>query len=325
MTTDGKQPMSETSRIAPPLEYAAGFRTPLTVTGPLRAPRQMLAEQVYGDHASIHDGAVADDLGLAGAPIEGPTHFSQFDPLCVARWGTRWFERGCISAHFRTMCVEGDGVRAELTTHGGSPDTAAISAEKADGTPVLTGTASVDPHAPTEVRARLARATPPQDPVILADITVGQRGADTDPVTMGADTHMGELYPFSLGDKLAAITEYSPWYDTDSPWGGPIIPFEMVSVLTMSTSHRAGFVRREPSIGLFLDLEVRMLAGPLFVGATYTLEREVVALGESRRTESYWTSTTVRDRDGAAVAEVLLHEGVFKESYPDYPTDRLPV
>ena len=306
-----------------PREHDAGFATPITLTGPLRSPHQMLAEQVYGDHASIHDESVAGDLGLTGAPIEGPTHLSQFDPLLTARWGRRWFERGCISAHFVTMCVEGDQVRASVDAQPQDPGTVQISAQKTDATPVLVGTAAIGDQPDTEVRRRLARARPPATPVILEQLEVGQRGLDTEPVTMGLDTHMGELYPFTLREKLAKITESSPWYSTASPWGGPIIPFEMVSVLTMSTSHRAGFVRREPSVGLFLDLEVRMLAGPLLVDVPYTMEREIIALGESRRTESYWTSTTVRSPDGVAVAEVLLHEGVFKESYPDYPRELL--
>ncbi|HAS11706.1 MAG TPA: hypothetical protein DCS55_14510, partial [Acidimicrobiaceae bacterium] len=69
------------------------FDTPVTVEGPERAPRQMLAEQTYGGHASLHDESTADSLGLSGAPIEGPTHFSQFDPLAHLLWGDAWFER----------------------------------------------------------------------------------------------------------------------------------------------------------------------------------------------------------------------------------------
>jgi hypothetical protein len=300
-----------------------GFGTPLLLLGPLRRPRQMLQEQTYGDHASIHDEQMAGDLGLTGAPIEGPTHFSQFDPLLATLWGRRWFERGTISAHFQTMCVEGDEVRAGVLHAGEDATTATISAEKSDGTPVLTGTALLGDDEDTEVRRRLARARPLEDPVILDQLSVGQRGRDEDLVVMDHDTHMGDMYPFTLADKLESITESSPWYRGDSPWGGPIIPFEMVSVLTMSTSPQAGFKRREPSVGLFIDLEVRMLAGPLLVGREYRLEREILALSESRRTESFWTSTTVFDSEQRAVAEVLLHEGVFKDSYPDYPADRL--
>ena len=33
----------------------------------------MLATQEYDGHLSIHDDAMAEDLGFAGAPIEGPT------------------------------------------------------------------------------------------------------------------------------------------------------------------------------------------------------------------------------------------------------------
>ena len=36
--------------------------TPITLSGPYRAPRQMLATQEYGGHASIHDDAMAQDL-----------------------------------------------------------------------------------------------------------------------------------------------------------------------------------------------------------------------------------------------------------------------
>ena len=52
--------------------------------------------------------------------------------------------------------------------------------------------------------------------------------------------------------------------------------------------------------------------------------REVVGLSQSRRTESYWTRTTLTDAEtGRPAASVLLHSGVFKDSYPGYPKDRL--
>src|SRR6516165_8053843 len=119
------------------------FATEITLAGPLRSPAQMLADQEIEGHTSVHDAQTASGLGLAGAPIEAPTHFSQFDPLAVLVWGRDWFERGCISCHFRTMVVEGEQVQAALTTRGDSP--ASIEAHKADNTPVLIGTASVGP------------------------------------------------------------------------------------------------------------------------------------------------------------------------------------
>ena len=78
------------------------FATNTFLCGELQKPRQMLAHQEYGGHVSIHDDAMASKLGFSGAPIEGPTHFSQFDPLLYETFGNAWFERGCISAHYQT-------------------------------------------------------------------------------------------------------------------------------------------------------------------------------------------------------------------------------
>jgi hypothetical protein len=301
------------------------FETEFTVNGPLRYPAQMLADQVVDGHASVHDDASAAALGLAGAPIEGPTHFSQFDPLCVALWGTDWFERGCISSHFRTMVVEGEEVRASLTAVGGSA-MGRIDACKADGTPVLTGTASVGPdHAETELDARRSAQGDPGELFIVDRLEVGMRGTDRT-ASIDHGTPNGAAYPFSLDDKLQRITEPHPWYTArggpSSPWGRSIVPMEMVSVLANASS--PGWPVRSPALGLFLDLEIRLVHGPVFVDHDYAITSEVIGLSQSRRTESYWTRTTLVDTDtGRTTAEVVLHSGVFKESYPDYPRDRL--
>ena len=302
---------------------------PGLVSGPLRAPTQMLADQSYGGHASVHDDATAASLGLAAGPIEGPTHFSQFDPLLVDRWGERWFSHGCLSAHFQTMVVEGEQVRATVTHDHEAADRVTLDAAKADGTPVLTGSATVGPnYLETALAPRLARAVadPPTNLYVIDVLSVGMKGPGDETVTVTFDEDFGELYPFTLRQKLDKITEPSPWYLTnaETPWGGPVVPIEMLSVLTNSTSKHSGFAARQPSIGLFIDLEVRLLGHPVLVGHTYRIDREIVAMGASRRTESYWTRTLLTDvtnPDGVPTAEVLLHHGVFKDSYPGYPTD----
>ena len=292
--------------------------------GPWRAPAQMLADQSYDGHASVHDDATAASLGLTGAPIEAPTHFSQIDPLAVEQWGEAWFERGCVSAHFRTMVVEGEQVQATLTPTGDT--TATIEAHKADGTPVLTGTASIGAApATSELGRRLAALGDPGELFVIDQLEVGMRSEAPETVTMTRDERNGAGYPFSLTEKLARITEPHPWYTAEggasSPWGRAVVPFEMISVL--ASKGRAGWPVRTPSLGLFLDLEIA-LRRPVFVDQPYVLERELVGLGQSRRTESYWTRTTLTDADsGELAATVLLHSGVFKESYPGYPRERL--
>ncbi|MEN9505371.1 MAG: hypothetical protein RI958_1297 [Actinomycetota bacterium] len=295
------------------------FATEITLVGPWRRPAQMLADQTYDGHASVHDDATAAALGLAGAPIEGPTHFSQFDPLATALWRDRWFEEGCISCHFQTMVVEGEQVQASLVSAGG--DSATISAHNGDGGVVLVGTASVGGANTSELSTRMARSRGEGPFHIVDQLEVGMRQA-VGSVSMSAHESNGHLYPFSLDDKLARITEPHPYYSdaSESPWGARVVPFEMISVLAHRRS--ASFPVRTPSVGLFLDLEVQLVAGPVLVGEEYDVVHEIVALGQTRKTESYWTQTTLTSASsGTVAATVLLHQGVFKHSYPGYPSE----
>jgi hypothetical protein len=297
------------------------FDTEITLTGPWRRPAQMLAEQEYDGHASVHDDATAESLGLAGAPIEGPTHFSQVDPLAVAAWGPAWFERGCVSAHFRTMVVEGEEVQASIVLSG---DSGRIDAVKRDGSPVLTGTASIGPeHGETELERRIGGLGDPGELHVVDRLSIGETRRGSQPARITRAERNGAGYPFSLDEKLARITEPHPWYTADggvsSPWARAVVPMEMISVL----AHKSGpsWPVRTPSLGLFLDLEVRLVSGPVLVDQDYDVDHEIVGLGQSRRTESYWTRSTLTDvSTGRATAVVLLHSGVFKDSYPGYPT-----
>lgn len=300
--------------------------TPM-LCGALRQPRQMLADQKYDGHKSIHDDAMAEGLGLRAGPIEGPTHFSQFDPLLFQLFGPAWFETGCISAHYQTMVVEGESVRAFVEVPAPGASFVRIHAEKADGTPVLIGSASVgEPTQPHELEQRMAKLRPPTGLVINRDLKVGQRGAAPETIRMGFDQHMGDHYPFTLADKLAVITEPCAWYTAEggasSPWGRPIIPTEMISVLLGSTIADAQLGGRKPAVGLFAGQQIRRIAGPLFIDQDYALEREIVALSESARTESVWVRTKVYEAGSRKlVAEMILNGATMKASYPRYEAE----
>ena len=303
------------------------FETVITETsdslvGPWRRPHQMLNAQVYDSHASIHDDATAQKLGFQGGTIEGPTHFSQFAPLCENLWGKAWFETGCISAHYRNPSFAGEEVQAILEKPEPGAKQCKIQMVKRDGTEVLRGTASVgDGGAATALDQRLTELKPLADPVILHDVKVGMKTA-RQTVRMGFDQNMGELYPFSLGDKLKVITEPSPYYrreeESANPWGRPIIPIEMLSVLFQYRSRDDRLPIKGPAVGLFADQEIRLIRGPLFVGEDYETEREVIALSGSRRTESLWVRTAVFANDDLPVAKMLLNLASIKDSYAPY-------
>ena len=291
-----------------------------SLTGPWRRPQQMLHAQVYDQHASIHDDATAQKLGFQGGTIEGPTHFSQFAPLCERVWGKAWFETGCLSAHYRNPVFEGEEVQAILAKPEPGRRQCAIQMLKRDGTEVLRGTASVGTEGlVTALDQRLTELKPLADPVILRDVKVGMK-TPRQTVRMDFEQNMGDLYPFSLADKLKVITEPSPWYRSGSvsPWGRPVIPMEMLSVLFQYRAREDRLPIRGPAVGLFADQEIRLSRGPLFAGEHYQTEREVVALSGSRRTESLWVRTTVFASDGLIVATMLLNLASIKDSYASY-------
>ena len=294
------------------------------LAGPWRGPRQMLASQEYDGHASIHDDATAQKLGFKGATIEGPTHFSQFAPLGEALWGRRWFEEGCISAHYRNPVFEGEEVRAFVSKPEPGAIQMAIRMEKRDGTEVLRGTAQVGAEGPpTALEARIATLEPLKEAVILHDVHVGLK-TGRQSVRMDPDQNMGALYPFSLSEKLNKITEPSRLYDdaSTSPFGRAIVPVEMISVLLQYTARDDRMPVRGPAVGLFADQEIRLFKGPLFVGEPYEIEREIVFLSGSRRTESLWLKTRVYAPGGTEVlATMLLNSATMKESYAPYQAE----
>ena len=61
-------------------------------------------------------------------------------------------------------------------------------------------------------------------------------------------------------------------------------------------------------------------AGCVFDGISLSVRRrEIVALSESKRTESYWVRSRIYDPDGQRLrAEVLLNHATLKHSYAGY-------
>jgi hypothetical protein len=297
-----------------------------SLAGAWRTPKQMLAEQEYDAHASIHDDATARKLGFKGGTIEGPTHFSQFAPLGERLWGNAWFSSGCISAHYRNPVFEGEEVRPFVEKPGPGVTQVAVWMQKRDGTEVLRGSLSVGSHGQaTALDERLAGLPPLPEPVILHDIKLGLK-TKRQTVRMDFDQNMGALYPFSLNQKLQGITEPSPWYTAaggkNNPWGRPIIPHEMLSVLFQYNSREDALPTRGPAVGLFADQEIKLVRGPLFTGETYQLDREVVALSGSRKTESLWVRTTVYENGkDEIVATMLLNLASIKDSYANYQAE----
>ena len=293
------------------------------LSGDFLSPIQLLNDQKYDGHKSLHDEAMAESLGFSGAPIEGCTHLSQFVPLLEKIYKNQWFISGCISVHYKNMVFEGEKVKAFAKLPKNNSKITDIWMEKEDGTPVLSGSAGIGPkYGKSTLDALISKLDKPDNLIILSNIKEGMKGSERVSVKMEFGQHMGDLYPFSLEDKLEVITEPNQWYNEEtgknSPWGRPILPIEMISVLTNYCGNPSNFTVKGPVIGLFANQEIKLLGGPLFVGEEYQIEKEIIAVSESKRVETYWCMTYVYNKDNRLVAECLLNQAFLKDSYEKY-------
>ena len=284
------------------------------LTGQWRYPAQLLGEQQLVSGPTVHDEAVAVALNFSGAPIEGPTHFSQFVPLAMTLWGESWLASSCISVHFTSPVTEGQCTQASVAATPGA-DHAAISMYSDGNRLVLEGTISLASSGVTTTCAnRLAAARQPDDLRIVDQIKVGMR-SEPSTARLTFDDPIGPLYPFTLNDKLAVITEAHEWYrSADNPWGAPLVPLEMIAPLLHQHNHMESLPISRTAVGLFLDQEIRVQGGPLLVGEPYVVQREVAAISGSRQTEFFWLRTEAADLTGHVHATMLLHLGFLRNS-----------
>ena len=296
-----------------------------TLIGPWRTPQQMLAAQVYDGHVSIHDNAMAQKVGFRAATIEGPTHFSQFDPLCERLWGDAWFETGCISAHYRNAVFAGEDVQAVVFMPKQAQSQIDIRMVKRDGTEVLQGSASVGrDHSATAFDRRLRDETQAADRPHHPARRQGRHEDAAADRAHGFRSEHGRALSVLAARQAQQSSPSRPRFTSrtaprTTSGDAPSSRSRCSSVLFQYRSKDDRLPVKGPAVGLFADQEIRLLDGPLFVGESYELEREVVALSGSRRTESLWVRTRVfAPPSGRPVATMLLNLASIKELLPGY-------
>lgn len=287
-------------------------------TGPVRAPRNRAMPRPGGDArpgaaGSIHDDAVATKLGFRGGTIAGSIHMDQFPPVLLRAFGPAWFETGSLSLGFVNATISDDEVVAMVEVPPQAP-AAQVRAkmQRPDGTLVAEGTASVGAvdavGAPSHLSSIDLRggATGLR---ILEGIAPGHRLEGHD-VTL-------DVAPLRARIDAGAMTEPLDWYTGPSPWGGPVAtPSTLVQLLR----NRAGDFGANvgSAVGLFGAIEIRHHAGPVFFGTPYRVEGEVVAVGESPKTEYVWYDTRATDAAGTLVATMRMQLRWMKASSPRY-------
>ena len=312
--------------------------------GEWRRPYNDLQHQeVGGGHKSIHDTATAAKAGFTdGAPIHGTVHFSQFTPLLLKVYGHEWFERGTISVAFKNPVSHLQPVKAFIERRKGEkrPKQVQIWMEHLDGRLVFDGTASLgEDDGNTKVDQQLKRIKPLEGQLVFIPHEIGTRTLGVEQAKLEFGKVIGDLFPFTPEQKLEVITEWHPWFGIASrhptkseqilsPWGDdrPIVPPEALNQIMLYTMPNSYWPtpsydvmpKGKTPVGLFGGCGIKLHNGPVFMNESYQIKRELIAKGETPRTEFRWIRTTLTDVSDNVVAEMILQDMMLKSTIEKY-------
>jgi hypothetical protein len=278
------------------------------ITGPLRRS----VNNSQGAKGSIHDDATASKLGFRGGTVAGSIHNELFTPLLLEAFGKRWFERGTLSMYYMNATTDREAVRASLKLPPAGEADAQVEAwvTRDDGMQVAQGTASAgNPGVPTALLARPLDRFEPGELRLLKGVTAGRK---FEPVQVSISLAQQQ-------ERMKVTTEPLDWFVGESPWGEPVAMLApMVRLLyAESVATLRGGIGQ--AVGLFGAIELRTINGPVKVDTDYTCTGEVVAVGQSPKTEYMWFETGIDDAGGKRIAEMRMLLRWMKASSALYP------
>ncbi|MGE3073519.1 MAG: hypothetical protein AB7N24_05445 [Dehalococcoidia bacterium] len=260
---------------------------------------------------SIHDDATASKLGFRGGTVAGSIHNELFPPLLLEAFGQRWFERGTLSMYYMNATTDREAVRASLRQPPAGVADAQVEAwaTREDGMQVAQGTASVgDPGVSTALLARPLDRFETGDLRLLKGVEPGRK---FEPVQVSITLEQQQ-------ERMKIVTEPLDWFVSDSPWGKPIAMLAPMVRLLYAKSVASLRGPIGTAVGLFGAIELRNINGPVLVDTEYTCTGEVIAVGQSPKTEYTWFETGLDDDSGKRIAEMRMLLRWMKASSPLY-------
>jgi acyl dehydratase len=105
----------------------------------------------------IHSDDVARQYGFRGGLVPGVTVYAYMTHPVVQTYGRPWLEHGTMAARFVRPCYDGDDITVDAAPEG---DALAVTARRAGGEVIATGTASLPSPAPSPPIVAAYPATP---------------------------------------------------------------------------------------------------------------------------------------------------------------------
>ncbi len=244
---------------------------------------------------SIHDEDRARELGFERAVVGAGTHIPFVTKAAVSLFDRAWYERGFLKARFGVPMHDGDQVRLILEdVKPGSGDERLLSMkmERQDGSIPLSGFLGLLASA-SQIVTPWGRAgeQPATSNGIYDPLPFDETGTLYEPQTMEFDSAESLRALSVVGDKCS-------WYETDSPWGGAILPtYRFVRLPRLTSS-------LNPPAEAALDMQSSMNAlfqivhlGPVMCGRAYSVQSRLVEKGYSGRTAFRTSEAVVSDSE----------------------------
>lgn len=274
--------------------------------GPFRQPTNNSRDET----GTIHNDATARDLGFRAGTIAGSIHMEQFLPLCEFAFGPDWQRCGSLSLYFTNPTVDGEPVRASISTTevniAGVRHRQLAMATSA-GLPVLEGSAAIggkDVHSVVHNRLARMNAMSAQKPRILANVRTGFEATGLPTMVMQED----------VSARLSIITEQRPEFSDAARFGHAVAPLS-AAVHAMRVFESTLPVHPASFVGMFGAIDWQFINGPVMVDYLYLVNGQVVAIGESPKTELLWYQCHLCDpATGKDVARMLMLSRVLKDS-----------
>lgn len=256
-----------------------------------------LAGHVYGDWQqpvnqwqnlpnSIHNDAVAAQVGMRGGTIPGSSHLRHFRPILTELFGERWLRQSTISVFYTYATVDREAVRAVVKAPPAGATDALMDAfvETQDGKVVAKGTLGVgQPSAMPYVRAQPLEQAKPGTHRILSRMTVG------------AECPVDSSYVIKDGEN-GIVND----------------PTEMFRALRVVFPD----LLNQPVVGFFGASEIVLRDGPIRTDVPYRKTGRVICTGNSAKTEFAWFDSFLHDQDGRLIAEMRHLNRWMKASSP---------
>ena len=120
-----------------------------------------------------------------------------------------------------------------------------------------------------------------------------------------------------LQERLKFTTEPMAEYTTGSRWGAAALPPTLVVQALRRCEAGLDALRRGRTVGLFGAIEIGFERGPVFCERDYVAAGEVVAVGDSPKTEYFWYRSHLGDAaSGERVAHMIMLLRFMKGSSP---------